>query len=323
MITKINLYDFDHTIYKGDSSRDFLLFCLRAERHLWKYLPKVAFRIFGYFLGTKSTAQVKEAAFEFLKDVDDIGVLVALFWSRNNKKIAHWYSEQRSDHDLVLSASPEFLLQPIVESLGVRGLLGTNMNRFTGEIVGENCRGQAKVDRLQAEYAPFSVGRAYSDSLSDIPMLLLAREAFIVKKERLVPLEEFTPSRFSIFTSSAFLRFLAVGSVSAAIGVGFASVAAIFIQSPQLAFITGFSLSLIPSFFLNSIFTFRDRKYSVLKFLRFVVSYIPNFLVQFFFVHVFTEMFDWNPIVVFSVSTAIGVPITFALLSLVTFRGRS
>ena len=32
---KINLYDFDNTIYEGDSSTDFLFYCLKnIERHL-------------------------------------------------------------------------------------------------------------------------------------------------------------------------------------------------------------------------------------------------------------------------------------------------
>lgn len=36
---ELNVFDFDDTIYKGDSSIDFYLFCLKENVRLIRYLP--------------------------------------------------------------------------------------------------------------------------------------------------------------------------------------------------------------------------------------------------------------------------------------------
>lgn len=38
---KVNLYDFDNTIYKGDSSTDFFFFSLMKYPKIIKYFPKI------------------------------------------------------------------------------------------------------------------------------------------------------------------------------------------------------------------------------------------------------------------------------------------
>ncbi len=37
---KINLYDFDNTIYEGDSSTDFFFYCLKKYPKIVKIIPK-------------------------------------------------------------------------------------------------------------------------------------------------------------------------------------------------------------------------------------------------------------------------------------------
>lgn len=44
---KMNVYDFDHTIYKGDSTINFYLFCLKNNFIIVRNIPK---QLFGMIL---------------------------------------------------------------------------------------------------------------------------------------------------------------------------------------------------------------------------------------------------------------------------------
>ena len=105
--------------------------------------------------------------------------IVEDFWEEEFERgIADWYLRQKQPDDLIISASPEFLVRPAAERLGVR-LIATRMDRHTGRILGKNCRDHEKVTRFLREYPGETVDEFYSDSLSDAPMAKLADRAFI------------------------------------------------------------------------------------------------------------------------------------------------
>jgi phosphoserine phosphatase len=108
------------------------------------------------------------------------------FWDEHRKNIAPWYLEQKRADDVIISASPEFLLRPISEELGVR-LIATDMEPYTGRIRGRNCHDQEKVRRLRAAFPGETVEAFYSDSLSDTPMAEIAQHAFLVKGDQRIP----------------------------------------------------------------------------------------------------------------------------------------
>ena len=315
----INLYDFDHTIYDGDASLDFILYCMRRQPKLWKHLPSQGIALMGYVAGMKTRKQIKQVAFRFLRDIDNLDGVLESFWATHSKKIQPWYEDQKRSTDIIASASPEFLLQPMIEALGVKRFVGTRMDTKTGQITGENCRAEEKVRRLE-EFQPLGViTGTYSDSLSDKPIFDLAKNAYVVKKGKVMPHEAYRPSVISRLKSPEFIRFLFVGGLNALLGIAFAYMVSLFVEDGVIAFVIGYSISLIPSYFLNSIITFKDFKFSLKKFGKFVLSYIPNFIVQFVSVNVFIKMLGVSPLLTYIVSVIIAVPVTFLLLSFFTF----
>ena len=66
----MNVYDFDGTIYDGDSSVDFYLFSLRKNIKIIKYLPKQIKALIQYKLKKIDKTMMKEIFFSFLKDID-------------------------------------------------------------------------------------------------------------------------------------------------------------------------------------------------------------------------------------------------------------
>ena len=96
----------------------------------------------------------------------------------------------KQDSDIIISASPEFLLKPICDELGVT-MLGTRVSNKTGQFDGENCHGQEKVRRLYELLPNAEIDEFYSDLYCDTPLARLAKEAYIVKGERLTPWKKY------------------------------------------------------------------------------------------------------------------------------------
>lgn len=183
----MNVYDFDETIFNPDSSYLFSRFCLKKHPGLfWKVLPGVISKAVGKLIGLTGTTELKEKLFSYLSYLEDVDALVAEFWEANKGRIEPWYLERHREDDLIISASPEFLLAPICKQLGVR-LLATRMDKHSGRISGENCGGEEKVRRLYEAFPDAVVDEFYSDSLRDTPLAKLANRAYRVDHDIIKP----------------------------------------------------------------------------------------------------------------------------------------
>lgn len=186
----MNAYDFDQTIFQPDSSYCFVMFYLK--RHPWallKTLPGVASAGIRLMMKKANTKALKEKVFAFLADLEDVDGEVSAFWRQHRANVEPWYLNQRRDDDLIISASPEFLLRPIAEELGF-GLIATVMDKNTGRIIGKNCHDMEKVRRFREVYGDATPERFYSDSLSDSPMAEISESAFLVDKGKISPWPE-------------------------------------------------------------------------------------------------------------------------------------
>lgn len=186
----MNTYDFDETIYLKDSSVTFYKYCLRNfPGAVWRTIPKTIVKAVKYAAKRIDTKELKEQLFSFLRYIDDIDAVVERFWDEKFCLVGDWYLKQMKDDDIIISASPEFLLAPAVRRLGVR-LIGTVMDKHTGRIRGLNCHDSEKVRRFMAQYPGVHTEEFYSDSLSDTPMAEIADRAFLVDHGKLSPWPE-------------------------------------------------------------------------------------------------------------------------------------
>ena len=134
-----NLYDFDHTIYRGDSTIDLYVYSLIHNLNIAKYLPFQIYHFVLYILGIEEKKIFKGNFLIFIKDIKDLDILINNFWSKNSKKIKSWYIQQKNKNDIIISASPDFLLKTIATQLGCSALIATRVDIKTGKIIGENC----------------------------------------------------------------------------------------------------------------------------------------------------------------------------------------
>ena len=183
----MNTYDFDQTIYEPDSSLSFYLFCLKKyPSAVLRTLPKTLAFAAAYGVKKMPTKRLKEQIFSFLRYLPDVDAAVENFWEKHRSGIGQWYLDQKKEDDVIISASPYFLLRPMAAELGV-GLIATPMDKHSGKISGENCHDKEKVRRFYAEFPGACTEEFYSDSLSDTPMAEIAQRAYIVHKEKLSP----------------------------------------------------------------------------------------------------------------------------------------
>lgn len=320
---EIIAYDFDGTIYDGDSSIDFYKFCFSKKKSICKYWMKQLFFIVLYVLGIKNKTEMKEALFCFLKDFDHMDELLTLFWRQHEKKIKTWYLKKNHEQDVIISASPEFLLEKISKQLKVKALIGSVVDIKSGKFLKENCHGEEKVRRMKEQFPHSIILEMYTDSSVDLPMIKLAQKGFFVKKDEVIPLKEYQPSSIQklkhIFFKPEFIRFILVGCINTLNGVLFSYLYSCMIKNATLAFVIGYITSLVISYLLNSYITFHDHNLSFKKWIKFCISYIPNFLIQLVCVFIIIDFFHLYKLIAYIIAAIIGIPITYLALSLFTF----
>lgn len=183
----MNVYDFDKTIYDGDSSVDFYLFCLRKYPKILKVILKQIYGILAGSLGIISREKMKELYFSFLVELPYIDKTVEQFWEYKQHRIKLWYLNQKKTDDVIISASPDFLLRPICNKLNIKYLFASKINKYTGKFQGKNCKGKQKVRIFRENFKCIVIEKFYSDSLSDTPMAELSKQAFLVNKNIIKP----------------------------------------------------------------------------------------------------------------------------------------
>ena len=164
----MNVFDFDKTIFSADSTAKFYKYCLIKYPATIKHTPSMAIAFAKYYVFKKGTkTQCKEVFYRFLTDIPDIDKAVEDFWDKNENGVFDWYKEVHKDTDVVISASPEFLLEGFCKKLGVAKMMASRVDKKTGKYQGENCHGKEKVRRFYEVYPDGVIENFYSDSEND------------------------------------------------------------------------------------------------------------------------------------------------------------
>ena len=318
----MNVYDFDKTIYDGDSTLDFYFFSLKKSPMLIRFLPIQIIGFIKYMFGMYSKLQFKEKFYSFLKGIKDVDSMVELFWNENQDKIKDWYLKSKEESDVIISASPEFLLNNICRRIGIKHLIASEVNKNTGICEGENCYGEEKVLRFKKYFEKGEIKKFYSDSLSDAPISLMASERYIVTGNNILPWDQYSPGKVkklkNIFFTKEFFTFLIVGGINTINGIIFSYVYSLFL-GVNVSFVLGYVTAMTISYLLNSTLVFKEDM-GVIKYIKFCISYIPNFIIQNIFVLIFYNMLHWNKLIVFALAAIVGVPVTFIIMKFFAFN---
>ena len=180
------VYDFDMTIYQGDSTLDFYFYCLRHHPKIVLCLPMQLLGLLKYKFRLIEKDEFKEQFYSFLEVLEDVDSDVRNFWKENFFKIKKWYLHQKRKDDVIISASPFFVLDEVCRILGVSNLIASQVDKNSGKLLSTNCYGEQKVLFFKEKYDVSMIECFYSDSLSDVPMAKISKKAYLVKKDTII-----------------------------------------------------------------------------------------------------------------------------------------
>ena len=182
----MNAYDFDNTIYDGESIYDFFIFCIKKDKTLLKYFPLVLFRMIEYKLNLLKIEKIYETCEiiidYFLKKSNfNEEELVKEFWKINHKKIKKKFLTMLKEEDLIITGCPNFLIDYIKDELKVKNIICTDFD-IKNKKVNFICFSKNKVIAYKKKFNNKKINKFYTDSLSDIPFMEIANEVYLVNK---------------------------------------------------------------------------------------------------------------------------------------------
>lgn len=181
----MNAYDFDGTIYNGDSGAEFVKFMFfKKPIFMTGHLLKSSIVFAKYKMKKIKFKEMKENLFSFVSKVDGLEKYTKEFAEKNKHKIKKYYHTNRKDDDVIISASLDFYLLPLCKEIGINTVICTEYDIKNGKIINENCKNEEKVKRFEAKYGKDAViENAYGDSKGDYELLNRAEKGFMIKGE--------------------------------------------------------------------------------------------------------------------------------------------
>ena len=185
----MNGYDFDDTIYKGNSMCRFSIFCTLRLPYLILFTPVLLLAVFLRGLRILNKNRYLHLISLYVALVPHAERFASKFWDRNMSRIKGWYLKERRDDDVVISASPHFLVAEACKRLGVN-CIATDLSPKNAKLNREHCYGKQKVVVYKEVYGDAPLATYYSDSLSDTPMFKFADKGYFVCDDEVVLLYE-------------------------------------------------------------------------------------------------------------------------------------
>ena len=184
----MNVYDFDNTIYRGESSLDLFFYYLKKNPSLVWYSPKAIIGIVKYKLGKVQIDGLLNnyavMAEDFLRGITTLDADMEDFWDKHMHKVKPFYVAQQQADDLIISASPDFFLEVLFKRIGIKNFIGTTIDMEKGKVKFV-CFRENKVPAFQNKYPNTVIENFYTDSMNDKPLMDLSKNVFMVKGNRI------------------------------------------------------------------------------------------------------------------------------------------
>lgn len=184
----VNVYDFDNTIYDGETLVDYIMYFVKTDPKIWKYLPKLIviamkdkFHLFTFEEALHAYADFLEGYYITL---DDPAKNIVDFWDKNEHRIKPWYKAVQKDSDIIVSGTLDFILEEIGRRIGFKHMVTSSIDSKTGKFK-RLCFLENKVKLFKEMYPDAHIENFYTDSMNDKAMMDLADHVYFVTGDKI------------------------------------------------------------------------------------------------------------------------------------------
>ena len=181
----MQVFDFDNTIYHGESTFDFAMFIIKRKKSLLKCAPGIMRLLIKYkrckMNATEFQTELEKFTGPFLQNKKFIKQSVQDFWKKNRKKLDQNIIKKIKKNDVILTCSPSFLIKEIENDLHTKNILATEIDIEKGKIYFLNF-GKNKVKVFQEKFPKKKIQTVYTDSYNDKALMDVAKNVYLVKK---------------------------------------------------------------------------------------------------------------------------------------------
>ena len=189
----MNVYDFDNTIYDGESGLHMFWEYFKRRPALVRHLPVIARSMVHYKANRVELDDVLERVGKIIvscidEAAGDLAEDAKFFWDKYERRIRPFYYKLHRPDDLIISAGPEQSLREICGRLGVARYIGTVINEETRQLEFV-CFRENKVKAFHDRYPGQAIENLYTDSMNDKPLMDIAQHVFLVNKGKITQLK--------------------------------------------------------------------------------------------------------------------------------------
>ncbi len=183
----MNVYDFDNTIYKGESALDFFWFCVKKKPRLIAVIPRILYDLVLYkTLKINQDDFLKKGRFyteSFFNLFQDIDAEIKEFWDKHEHKIKPFYAKMQKKDDVIVTANVDILVKEAFSRMGVTEYIATTFDMEKGRL-GTVCFGKAKAELFKQKYGD-AIDNFYTDSFNDLPLMKMSKKVYMVKGNKI------------------------------------------------------------------------------------------------------------------------------------------
>jgi phosphoserine phosphatase len=189
---KVNVYDFDNTIYDGETLIDYIMYYIRHDPKIWRYVPKllvIAFKDKFHLFTIEEAIQAYASFLEgYYVNLDNPAENIIDFWDKNENRIKPWYAEAKKDSDIIVSGTLDFILEEAAKRVGFTRYIGSSIDENTGKFR-RLCFLDNKVKLFREDFPDAEIENFYTDSMNDSAMMDISEHVFLVKKDTITQIK--------------------------------------------------------------------------------------------------------------------------------------
>jgi phosphoserine phosphatase len=181
----MKVFDFDNTIYDGETMVDFFYFIIEKKEELKKYKGIVDKLLKLYEHNMLPISLIKRVINkhrnEFGFSTKNIDKYIEEFWKLHEHKIRKDMLSKISKDDVIMTASLNVLIDPIKKKLKTKNVYTSIVNIETKEVE-FMCYKENKVTKFREIYKDEMIDELYTDSYADKPLMNISKKVFLINK---------------------------------------------------------------------------------------------------------------------------------------------